>query len=95
MIAPGIPENEADRLATLYQLKILDTEREERLDRITRIDCKLFDVPIAVISFLEIERQWMKSDLSTLKSTSPIASMKDVTEGIKNSMHRCLNMMLL
>lgn len=61
MIPPKIPKNEAKRLATLYKLQILDTEREERFDRITRIACKLFDVPIAVISFLEKERQWMKS----------------------------------
>lgn len=61
MITPDIPENEAERLATLYQLQILDTEREERFDRLTRIACKLFGVPIAVISFLESERQWMKS----------------------------------
>jgi diguanylate cyclase (GGDEF)-like protein len=61
MIAPEVPENEANRLATLYQLKILDTGREERFDRVTRIACKLFDVPIAVISFLETERQWIKS----------------------------------
>ena len=61
MIAPKIPVNEAERLATLYKLQILDTEREERFDRITRIACKLFSVPISVISFLEVERQWMKS----------------------------------
>ena len=61
MIAPEIPANEAERLATLYKLKILDTGREERFDRVTRIACKLFDVPIAVISFLDAERQWMKS----------------------------------
>jgi len=61
MIAPGMPEDEEERLAMLYKLQILDTEREERFDRITRIACKLFTVPIAVISFLETERQWMKS----------------------------------
>lgn len=61
MIPPKIPENEAQRLATLYKLKILDTQKEERFDRITRIGCKLFGVPISVISFLELERQWMKS----------------------------------
>ncbi|RAP35667.1 GGDEF domain-containing protein [Legionella quinlivanii] len=61
MIPPHKPVNEAERLATLYKLQILDTEKEERFDRITRIACKLFDVPISVISFLEAERQWMKS----------------------------------
>ncbi|MBN9230471.1 MAG: sensor domain-containing diguanylate cyclase [Legionella sp.] len=61
MIPPDIPDDEAERLATLYKLNILDTEREERFDRITRIACRLFGVPIAVISFLEAERQWMKA----------------------------------
>lgn len=61
MIIPEIPKNEAERLATLYKLQILDTDVEERFDRVTRIACKLFGVPIAVISFLETERQWMKS----------------------------------
>lgn len=61
MIPPGIPENETERLATLYKLHILETEQEERFDRVTRIACKLFEVPISVISFLEAERQWMKS----------------------------------
>ncbi|KTC86539.1 sensor domain-containing diguanylate cyclase [Legionella brunensis] len=61
MTPPDRPENEAERLATLYKLQILDTEKEERFDRVTRIACKLFGVPISVISFLEAERQWMKS----------------------------------
>ncbi|ARB92978.1 sensor domain-containing diguanylate cyclase [Legionella longbeachae] len=61
MIPPEKPENEAERLATLYKLQILDTDKEERFDRVTRIACKLFEVPISVISFLEAERQWMKS----------------------------------
>lgn len=61
VIPPEKPDNEAERLATLYRLKILDTEKEERFDRVTRIACKLFEVPISVISFLEAERQWMKS----------------------------------
>lgn len=41
MIPPGIPENETERLATLYKLHILETEQEERFDRVTRIACKL------------------------------------------------------
>ncbi len=43
MIPPDKPENEAERLATLYKLGILDTEEEERFDRVTRIACKLFE----------------------------------------------------
>lgn len=59
MIPPDKSDNESERLATLY---ILDTEeKEERFDRVTRIAYKLFEAPISVISFLEAERQWMKS----------------------------------
>ncbi len=61
VIPPEKPGNEAERLVTLYKLQILNTEKEERFDRVTRIACKLFEVPISVISFLEAERQWMKS----------------------------------
>ncbi|MCW8399265.1 hypothetical protein OQJ26_10735 [Legionella sp. PATHC038] len=61
MIPPEKPKNEAERLATLYKLHILDTENEERFDRVTRIARKLFEVPISAISFLEADRQWMKS----------------------------------
>lgn len=61
MIPPIKPDNERERLAALYQLNILDTEREERFDRVTRIATKLFNVPISVISFLAEHRQWMKS----------------------------------
>lgn len=61
MIAPKLPEREAERLNALYYLNILDTEAEERFDRITRIACKLFDVPIASICFLDKDRLWYKS----------------------------------
>jgi PAS domain S-box-containing protein len=61
MIAPPKPEDEAKRLAALRALKILDTPAEERYDRITRIAQKLFDVPIALVSLVDAERQWFKS----------------------------------
>lgn len=61
MIKPPKPENEDERLKTLYGLKILDTGREERFDRITRIASKLFEVPIALVSLIDANRQWLKS----------------------------------
>lgn len=62
MIPPKIPDDEDESLAVLYQLNILDTAEEERFNRITRIACKLFSVPMASINFMEAERQWMKSN---------------------------------
>ena len=61
MIIPDIPENESKRLETLYSLNILDTEPEERFDRVTRIAKKLFHVPIALVTLVGANRQWFKS----------------------------------
>jgi len=61
MQEPNIPPNETDRLATLHSLGILDTPRDDRFDRYTRISARIFDMPIAVISLVDRHRQWFKS----------------------------------
>ncbi|QPG06455.1 sensor domain-containing diguanylate cyclase [Salinimonas marina] len=61
MIAPEFPKDEAERLNTLHALKILDTEPEERFDRITRMAKRMFGVPVSLVSLVDIERQWFKS----------------------------------
>ncbi len=61
MIPPGLPVDEVERIAELHNLHILDTPAEERFDRITRIAARLFDVPIALISLVDSNRQWFKS----------------------------------
>ncbi|MEA5443821.1 MBL fold metallo-hydrolase [Cyanobium gracile] len=55
------PGDEPRRLRRLGELGLLDTEREERFDRLTRIAAAAFDVPIALISLIDAERQWFKS----------------------------------
>lgn len=60
-IRAPLPENEEARLAALHELKVLDTEPEERFDRITRIASGSFDVPIALVSLIDRDRQWFKS----------------------------------
>lgn len=59
-VAP-YPVNESARIARLRLLNILDTEPEERFDRLTRIARKMFAVPIAQITLIDSDRQWFKS----------------------------------
>jgi GAF domain-containing protein len=59
-VAP-IPENEAERLAALHRLLLLDTPPEERFDRIVAFAAEEFDVPIALISLVDGDRQWFKA----------------------------------
>lgn len=61
MIAAPTPDNEAERLAALFALLILDTPREQRFDKIVEFAAAEFDVPIALISLVDRERQWFKS----------------------------------
>lgn len=61
MKAAPIPKDDQQRLSRLYALQILDTPAEERFDRITRLASRLFEVPIAQISFVDENRQWSKS----------------------------------
>ena len=56
-----LPPDEPARLKALYDLGILDTPDEERFDRITRLAARLFDVPIALVSLVDADRQWAKS----------------------------------
>lgn len=56
-----LPDNESSRLKALRATGLLDTEPEERFDRLTRLAKRIFDVPIAVISMVDEHRQWFKS----------------------------------
>jgi signal transduction histidine kinase/ActR/RegA family two-component response regulator len=55
--------DEADRLRVLRELNILDTEPEERFDRLTRIAQAATNSPTALVSLVDHERQWFKSHL--------------------------------
>jgi len=57
----ALPEDEEQRLATLHSLGILDTPREQRFDRLTRLAAAIMGVPVALISFVDRDRQWFKS----------------------------------
>lgn len=71
MTTNTLPIEEIYRLTTLRSLDLLDTPPEERFDRLTRIARHAFDVPIALVSLVDEERQWFKSKCGLAASQTP------------------------
>jgi diguanylate cyclase (GGDEF)-like protein/PAS domain S-box-containing protein len=61
MQPPCVPADEGVRLAALRRLRILDTGTHDSFDRVTRLAAKALQVPIALISLVDENRQWFKS----------------------------------
>lgn len=55
------PTDEMHRLRALYNYEILDTEFEKDFDDLALLAAQVCEVPIAYISFIDAERQWMKA----------------------------------
>jgi len=75
MLAAPFPVDEAERLAELQALEILDTPSEARFDRIVELAARVFRTPIAYVAMIDAERQWIKAGRGverseTLRSTS-------------------------
>jgi diguanylate cyclase (GGDEF)-like protein len=49
------------RLAALHALQILDTESEERFERITRLAQRIFGTRMSAITLIDSDRQWFKA----------------------------------
>ena len=61
MTGPLLHPREAERLAALRELRVLDTPDDPRFDRITRLASRLLGVEIAAIGLVDAERLWFKS----------------------------------
>ena len=70
MSAP-LPPDEPARLAALRAYGILDTEGERVYDDITALASQICDAPIALISFVDGERQWFKSRVGLSERETP------------------------
>jgi GAF domain-containing protein len=58
---PNVAPREQARLEALKGYRILDTDAEQSYDDITVLAAQICDVPIALISLVDAERQWFKS----------------------------------
>lgn len=54
-------EPEERRLRTLEQYNVLDAPPTSAFDRITRLAARLFEVPIAMVNFIDRKHQWCLS----------------------------------
>jgi GAF domain-containing protein len=61
MIEPAIPPDEEARLAKLRDLSVLDTKPEREFDDIVAIARAIFDTPMAHLTLVDKDRQWLKS----------------------------------
>jgi signal transduction histidine kinase len=64
-------ESELQRVAAVRALRLLDTPSEERFDRIARIARRLLDVPIALVSLVDLDRQWAKAHIGLIVRETP------------------------
>lgn len=55
--------DDADRLAVLSQLRLIESRAEERFDRITRLASRAMSVPVALISIVDDSKQFFKSQV--------------------------------
>jgi PAS domain S-box-containing protein len=58
MPASRQPSNESQRLTALYGLRLLDSPPDERFDRITRLAARLLNVPMALVTLIDRDRQY-------------------------------------
>jgi PAS domain S-box-containing protein len=61
----AVPASESKRLAKLRELRVLDTLPEESFDAIVTALSELLKIPLALIVFVDEDRQWFKAKRGT------------------------------
>ncbi len=61
MHKPATLPSEKDRLERLRAYQVLDTEAEPEFDGLTALAAQLCQTPISLVSFIDAQRQWLKS----------------------------------
>ncbi len=68
---PPLPSNEAARLDALRQYQVLDTPPEEAFDDLVRIAAQICGTPVALISLVDVQRQWFKARVGIEAQETP------------------------
>lgn len=71
MIAPKIPKNESARLKAVNSYLLLDTLPEEDFDNITGLISNVIDVPISLVTLIDLDRNFLKSHHGVPFNESP------------------------
>ena len=58
-----IPDNDAERLATLHSYAILDTPAEQSYEDVTAFATHICATPYSTVTFVDKARQWFKSEI--------------------------------
>jgi GAF domain-containing protein len=61
-----IPHDEGQRLKALRQTELINSSTDDPMyDRFCSLTKRLFNVPIALISLVEVDKQWYKSNIGS------------------------------
>ncbi|BCL37465.1 PAS domain S-box protein [Nostoc sp. MS1] len=63
-----LPDSESQRLEALYQYHMLDTPPEEVFDELVSLTADTYNTPIAFISLLDSQREWLKAKVGISES---------------------------
>ncbi|MGA9972480.1 MAG: response regulator [Candidatus Acidiferrales bacterium] len=65
------PENETARLDALQRYAVLDTLPEQEFDDLSRMAALICGTPIALVSLVDVDRQWFKSNIGMEENQTP------------------------
>ncbi len=68
-----LEQRERDRLAALHSFSILDSIPEQGFDDIVELAAMVCDTPVAQISFIDVDRQWIKASIGIPAQEAPRA----------------------
>ena len=69
--SPPVHSTDAARLRALAEYAILDTDQEDAFDQLAMLAAQLCGTPMAVVNFLDAERQWFKAAVGVPMRETP------------------------